>query len=65
MANTFLPPALSEHSSFASDVGKRFLKPEGSTHGKKWDEDELREWELARNGGRPWEGRDRRDDVGS
>jgi putative ATPase len=65
VANTFLPPELNEYSSFAPDVSKRFLQPEGSTHGKKWDETKLREWELARNGGRPWDGREERDGTGS
>lgn len=34
-----------------------FLRKEGDTTGKTWDEDALRQWEFEENGGRPWLGR--------
>ncbi|KAI0368277.1 P-loop containing nucleoside triphosphate hydrolase protein [Pilatotrama ljubarskyi] len=37
--------------------GEEFLRKEGDTRDKTWDEDALRQWEFEENGGRPWSGR--------
>ncbi|TBU31574.1 P-loop containing nucleoside triphosphate hydrolase protein [Dichomitus squalens] len=37
--------------------GDEFLRKEGDTANKTWDEDALRQWEFEENGGRPWPGR--------
>ena len=37
--------------------GDEFLRKEGDTSDKTWDEDALRQWEFEENGGRPWSGR--------
>ncbi|KAI0645901.1 P-loop containing nucleoside triphosphate hydrolase protein [Trametes meyenii] len=36
---------------------EEFLRKEGDTRDKVWDEDALRRWEFEVNGGRPWSGR--------
>ncbi|KAL6305035.1 P-loop containing nucleoside triphosphate hydrolase protein [Sparassis latifolia] len=48
VTNDYLPV------QFRGDV---FLKPDGDTSDKIWDEAALREWELEENGGKPWSGR--------
>ncbi|KAF9461329.1 P-loop containing nucleoside triphosphate hydrolase protein [Collybia nuda] len=48
--NTYLPIQFS---------GQEFLKDEGDTSGKVWDEDSLQRWETEANGGQEWEGRGR------
>ncbi|RPD78602.1 P-loop containing nucleoside triphosphate hydrolase protein [Lentinus tigrinus ALCF2SS1-7] len=37
--------------------GDQFLRKEGDTSGKIWDEQALREWELRENKGQSWSGR--------
>nr|VWO95020.1 Uncharacterized protein [Ganoderma boninense] len=37
--------------------GDEFLRKEGDTTDKSWDEDALRQWEFEENGGQPWSGR--------
>ena len=37
--------------------GEEYLRKEGDTSDKVWDEDALRQWEHEENGGRSWAGR--------
>ncbi|KAH9929539.1 P-loop containing nucleoside triphosphate hydrolase protein [Epithele typhae] len=37
--------------------GDEFVRKAGDLGGKTWDEDALRKWEYAENGGKPWSGR--------
>ncbi|KZS98525.1 P-loop containing nucleoside triphosphate hydrolase protein [Sistotremastrum niveocremeum HHB9708] len=46
--NEFLPPELKNRT---------FLLMEGDNSGKMWDEELLKQWENAQNGGKPWPGR--------
>ncbi|KAJ6593798.1 DNA polymerase III, clamp loader complex, gamma/delta/delta subunit, partial [Mycena capillaripes] len=52
--NTYLP------SQFES---VQFLKKEGDTSGKLWDEEALTSWENNVNSGKPWEGRATAPDI--
>ncbi|KIY74296.1 P-loop containing nucleoside triphosphate hydrolase protein [Cylindrobasidium torrendii FP15055 ss-10] len=48
VSNVYLPPQFN---------GQVFLRKEGDTEGKEWDEEALKDWEERENGGMPWEGR--------
>ena len=39
-------------------VNHLFLRMEGDKRGKLWDDAKLRQWEVERNGGQPWSGRE-------
>ena len=48
VTNDYLPPSLK---------GSEFLKRDGDTEGKIWDEEALKRWETEMNDCRQWEGR--------
>ena len=49
VTNEYLPPSLQNEV---------FLRPEGDTTDKIWDEEMLKRWEERKNGGQPWPGRE-------
>lgn len=56
----YIPASLAEHSTFGSASLLQTEEEYAALQGKEWDEGKLREWELLRNAGKDWAGRDAR-----
>ncbi|KAJ9114609.1 hypothetical protein QFC22_005482 [Naganishia vaughanmartiniae] len=58
--NEYLPATLAESSTFGIDSLLHTEEQYRNRVGKEWDESRLRDWELMRNKGQDWEGRNGR-----
>lgn len=54
----YIPASLAESSTYGSASLLQKEEEYDRRVGKEWNEGKLREWELVRNGGQDWPGRD-------